>query len=35
VWLEAAESTTQSVTGVGGELHGAEGVDEVLWIPLP
>jgi hypothetical protein len=21
--------------GRGGELHGAEGVDEVLWIPLP
>jgi hypothetical protein len=35
VWLEALESATQSVAGVGGELHGVEGADEGLWIPLP
>jgi hypothetical protein len=36
VWLKAPESATQTVTGVGGsELHGAEGADKGLWIPLP
>jgi hypothetical protein len=36
VWLEAPESATQSMAGVGrSELHGAERVGEGLWIPLP
>jgi hypothetical protein len=36
VWLEAPESATQLVVGMGGgDLHGAEGASEGLWIPLP
>jgi hypothetical protein len=35
VWLEALESANQLVAGAGGQLYGAEGVGEGLWIPLP